>query len=282
VPHALEVDGITRSYHLHVPSAVGPTPAPLVLVFHGGGGTGPSTERLTRFTALADREGFLVAFPEGVEKNWNDGREFTSSRAHRDHVDDVAFVAALIDAIGRAHAVDPRRVYATGISNGGIFSHYLAAHLSARIAAIAPVVGGIADPPDAWLRPEQPVSVLMLQGTRDPLVPYHGGAVAFGRGKISDTEEAARRWGALNGGREPVREPLPADGKDRCGGLRTIYPGGRDGSEVTLVRLDGGGHTWPGGAQYLPELLIGRVCRDFDATELIWAFFKAHPKPGGP
>ena len=282
MPHALEVDGITRSYHLHVPSAVGPTPAPLVLVFHGGGGTGPGTERLTRFTALADREGFLVAFPEGVEKNWNDGREFTSSRAHRDHVDDVAFVTALIDAIGRAHAVDPRRVYATGISNGGIFSHYLAAHLSARIAAIAPVVGGIADPPDAWLRPEQPVSVLMLQGTRDPLVPYHGGAVAFGRGKIIDTEEAARRWAALNGGREPVREPLPADGKDRCGGLRTIYPGGRDGSEVTLVRLDGGGHTWPGGAQYLPQLLIGRVCRDFDATVLIWDFFKAHPKPGGP
>ena len=281
-PHTMELDGITRSYHLHVPSAVGPTPAPLVLVFHGGGGTGPGTERLTRFTALADREGFLVAFPEGVEKNWNDGREFTSSRAHRDHVDDVAFVAALIDAIGRAHAVDPRRVYATGISNGGIFAHYLAAHLSARIAAIAPVVGGIADPPDAWLRPEQPVSVLMLQGTRDPLVPYHGGAVAFGRGKIIDTEEAARRWAALNGGREPVREPLPADGKDRCGGLRTIYPGGRDGSEVTLVRLDGGGHTWPGGAQYLPERLIGRVCRDFDATVLIWDFFKAHPKPGGP
>ena len=281
-PHTLEVDGIARSYHLHVPPALGPAPAPLVLVFHGGGGTGPGTERLTRFTALADREEFLVAFPEGIEKNWNDGREFTSSRAHRDHVDDVAFVTALIDAIGRAHAVDPRRVYATGISNGGIFSHYLAAHLSARIAAIAPVVGGIADPPEAWLRPEQPVSVLMLQGTRDPLVPYHGGAVAFGRGKIIDTEEAARRWAALNGGREPVREFLPASGKDRCGGLRTVYPGGRDGSEVTLVRLDGGGHTWPGGAQYLPELLIGRVCRDFDATALIWDFFKAHPKGGGP
>lgn len=281
-PHTLEVDGITRSYHLHVPPALGPAPAPLVVVFHGGGGTGPATERLTRFTALADREGFLVAFPEGIEKNWNDGREFTSSRAHRDHVDDVAFVTALIDAIGRAHAVDPRRVYATGISNGGIFSHYLAARLSARIAAIAAVVGGIADPPEAWLRPDQPVSVLMLQGTRDPLVPYHGGTVAFGRGKIIDTEEAARRWAALNGGREPVREPLPGDGKDRCGGLRTIYAGGRDGSEVMLVRLDGGGHTWPGGAQYLPELLIGRVCRDFDATALIWEFFKAHPKRGGP
>ena len=279
----LAIDGVTRSYYLHVPPALPAAPAPLVLVFHGGGGNGPGTERLTRFTPLADREGFLVAFPEGLGRNWNDGREFTSSRAHRDHVDDVAFVGALIDAIGRAHAVDPRRVYATGISNGAIFSHYLAAHLSARIAAIAPVVGGIADPPEAWLRPEQPVSVLMLQGTRDPLVPYHGGAVAFGRGRIIDTEEAARRWAALDGAHDPVREPLPADaGIEHCGGLRTVYPGGRGDSEVVLVRLDGGGHTWPGGAQYLPQMRVGRVCHDFDATAVIWNFFKAHPRRGGP
>ncbi len=281
--HTLEVDGVSRRYYLHVPPTLPAGAVPLVLVFHGGGGNGPGTERLTRFTPLADREGFLVAFPEGVGKNWNDGREFASSRAHRDHVDDVGFVTALIDAIGRAHAVDPRRIYATGISNGAIFSHYLAAHLSARIAAIAPVVGGIADPPEPWFRPERPVSVLMLQGTRDPLVPYHGGAVAFGRGRIIDTEEAARRWAARNGGREPVREALPSGpGGDHCGGLRTVYPGGRDGSEVTLVRLDGGGHTWPGGAQYLPEMLVGRVCRDFDATAVIWDFFKAHPRGGGP
>ena len=76
-------------------------------------------------------------------------------------------------------------------------------------------------------------------------------------------------------------EPLPA-GQNRCGGLRTVYPNGRDGTEVVLVRLDGGGHTWPGAAQYLPARLIGRVCRDFDATRVIWEFFKAHPRPGGP
>ena len=265
--HTLEVDGITRTYHLHVPPGLGPAPAPLVLVFHGGGGTGPGTERLTRFTALADREGFLVALPEGIEKNWNDGREFTGSRAHRDHVDDVAFVTALIDAIGRAHAVDPRRIYATGISNGGIFSHYVAAHLSARIAAIAPVVGGIADPPEAWLRPERPVSVLMLQGTRDPLVPYHGGAVAFGRGRDhryrggrpplgraerrprADAGAPARRrrQGSLRGppdglpgraGRQRGGAGAPRRRRAHLAGWRPVPAGAADRARVPRLRRD--------------------------------------------
>lgn len=277
----IRVGGLTRTYFLRVPRNAGPGPAPLVLVFHGGGGNGPGTERLTRFSALADREGFLVAYPEGIGRNWYDGREFAGSRAHREHIDDVGFVAALLDAIPRVHPVDPHRVYATGISNGAIFSHYLAARLSSRIAAIAPVVGGIADPPEPWFRPEQPVSVLVIQGTADPLVPYHGGPVAFGRGRIIDTDEAVRRWAAADGAaREPVEEALPAGNRrDHCGGARTTYAGGRDGSEVALVRLQGGGHTWPGGAQYLPAMLVGRVCRDFDATALIWDFFRAHPKP---
>lgn len=279
--HTLEVGGRTRTYLLHVPPTLPAGPAPLVLVFHGGGGNGPGTERLTRFSELADREGVLVAYPEGVGRNWYDGREFTgSSRAHRERIDDVGFVAALLDAVAHARAVDPRRIYATGISNGAVFSHYLAAHLSPRIAAIAPVVGGIADPPDAGLRPERPVSVLILQGTTDPLVPYRGGAVAFGRGRIIDTEDAARRWARLNGtAPEPRSTVLPAPARDHCGGLRLTYSGGRDGSEVVLVRLDGGGHTWPGGGQYLPEALIGRVCHDFSATTVIWEFFRTHPKP---
>ncbi|HEX4994402.1 MAG TPA: PHB depolymerase family esterase [Methylomirabilota bacterium] len=279
--HTLEVGGLTRSYLLHVPPTLPAGPAPLVLVFHGGGGNGPGIERLTRFSELADREGVLIAYPEGVGRNWYDGREFSSgSRAHRERIDDVGFVAALLDVVARAYAVDPRRIYATGISNGAVFSHYLAAHLSPRIAAIAPVVGGIADPPDAWLRPERPVSVLILQGTTDPLVPYRGGAIAFGRGRIIDTEEAARRWARLDGAApEPRPTALAAPGKDHCGGLRLTHSGGRDGSEVVLVRLDGGGHTWPGGPQYLPEGLIGRVCRDFSATAVIWEFFRTHPKP---
>jgi polyhydroxybutyrate depolymerase len=186
-------------------------PAPLVLVFHGGGATAEGTEHMTGFSALADREGFLVAYPAGVGRNWNDGREVTDSTAHREKGDDVGLVKALIDAIGREHPVDPRRVYATGMSNGGIFSHYLAARLSARIAAIAPVVGGMAEGIRSTFSPAQPVSVLILQGTGDPLVPYGGGGVLAGRrGRIIGTEEAVWLWVEANGcAREPASTICP-------------------------------------------------------------------------
>ena len=163
-----------------------------------------------------------------------------------------------------------------------IFSHYLAAHLSARIAAIAPVVGGIADPPEAWLRPEQPVSVLILQGTRDPLVPYHGGAVAFGRGKIIDTEEAARRWARSTAGASRCRRRCPPTARTAAAGSGPSTRAGATAARWCWCASTAAGTPGPGGAQYLPERLIGRVCRDFDATALIWDFFRAHPKPGGP
>src|SRR5258706_120755 len=115
-----------------------------------------------------------------------------------------------------------------------------------------------------------------------PLVlVFHGrGRDHIRTGRITDAEGAPRRWARLDGpAPEPRSTVLPAPGKDHCGGLRLTYSGGRDGSEVVLVRLDGGGHTWPGGTQYLPEGLIGRVCRAFSATSIIWEFFRAHPKP---
>jgi polyhydroxybutyrate depolymerase len=257
-------------------------PAPLVLVFHGGRGDGAGVERLTGFDALADREGFLVAYPDGVGKQWNDGREVADFETFREHVDDVAFVSALIDAIAKAHPMDAKRVFATGISNGGLFSHYLAARLSHRVAAIAPVAGGIAEPFRASFKPERPVSVLMMNGTEDPLVPYGGGGVAGGKhGSVIDTDEAARLWIAADGcAKDPATETLSdRDPKDGCRVVRSRWSGGRDGAEVVLYKFEGGGHTWPGGAQYLPKLLIGRVCRDVDATKVIWDFFKAHPRP---
>lgn len=281
VEGALDWGGMIRTYHLHVPPGADSSKAlPLVFAFHGGGGTGLQMERFSGFSALSDKEGFLVCYPDGVEKNWYDGRVVPTSRSHREKIDDAGFVEALIDAIARKQPVDMKRIYATGISNGGFFSTYLGARLSKRFAAIAPVVGGMAPIVAADFKPDQPVSVLLLQGTDDPLVPFDGGALGLHRGETVSTATAVRKWVDHDGCTTTVTEELPD--KDPAAGTRvrrTSHTGGKDGTEVILYTIQGGGHTWPGGTQYLPEFMVGRVCRDIDATPLIWDFFARHPKP---
>ncbi len=279
------VGDLKRTYYLYVsPNLPMGRPVPLVLMFHGGGGTPKFAERESKFNELADREGFLVAYPEGLRRSWNDGRGAKVIPAQRDNVDDVAFVAALIDDTSKLHQVDRKRVYATGISNGAVFSHYLAANLSSRIAAIAPVVGGLAEPLEEKFKPKEPVSVLILNGTKDPLVPYGGGDIRLfraKRGRIIATEEAARKWAAHNRceGAPIADAVVDKNPKDGCILNKLTYGNCRDGTEVVLYRMDGAGHTWPDGLQYLPKLLVGRVCREINGSEVIWEFFKRHAKP---
>lgn len=281
VERSLGVGGRTRTYRLFVPEAAKGSPAPLVLAFHGGGGNGRSIEKLSRLTTIAMREGFIVAYPDAYEGNWNDGRTGFDATAFRERIDDIAFVRAILTDILRVTPVDSKRVFATGISNGAIFSHFLAARLSDRIAAIAPVVGGIADPFHREFAPSQPVSVFAMQGTKDPLVPIGGGNVAKARGRVIATDDAMRLWAQRDStAATPETGTLPdRDPRDGCSVTTRKWTGGKNGTEVWLYVQQGAGHTWPGGAQYMPRLLVGAVCRDFDASEAIWAFFKAHPKP---
>lgn len=275
--HALATpDGRERNYRLFVPENLPPGPRPLVLALHGGGGTGRGMERFGEFDELAQAEGFLVAYPDGIDRGWNDGRRGEGVEDRGD-VDDAAFLAAMIDAIAAAHPVDPKRVYATGVSNGGFMSHTLANRFPDRIAAIAPVIGGISPAVrDAFGRGA--VAVLIIQGTEDPLVPYAGGTVAKNRGELIDTVEAAKLWVARNGCTVDSGDvPMPdADPDDGCAPKRRVWSGGE--APVELRTVVGMGHTWPGGSQYLPEAWIGPVCGDFSATRDIWEFFKANPK----
>ena len=278
--HTIFSEGRERVYWLHAPASLAPdAPAPLVLVFHGGEGDGPSAERLTGFDLVADRERFLVAYPDAVDKHWNDGRDVATFRAYRERVDDVAFVAAILDDVSRSRAIDPSRVFATGISNGAIFSNFLALKLSERIAAIAPVAGGLAAPLPSVLRPARPVSVLLFNGTDDPLVPFEGGVVGRAHGRVVGAEETARRWARADGCvASPQHDMPPARPGDACHLERSRWRGGREGTEVVLNALVGGGHTWPGGPQYAPKALVGIVCREPDATRVIWEFFRDHPR----
>ncbi len=251
-----------RSYLLHVPPGL-KGPAPLLLALHGGGGNAAQFERWTKFSQLADREGFLVAYPEGLGHNWNDGRQDVQARAFREKVDDVAFLRAVVEDIPN---VDRTRVYATGASNGGFMASRLGIEAPDVFAAIAPVIGGI----PLGFKPSKPMPVLVIQGTEDPLVPYGGGEVnAFGsaRGRLIPTEEAIQLWRSVNECQE-----------GQVTSIDTVDDGCRvevsDWGPVQFYKVIGGGHTWASAGQYMPVKWIGRECRDFDATETVWAFVR--------
>ena len=273
----MKVDGIERSYIIHLPGSFGTKRSrALVIALHGGYGQASGMQALTGLSDVSDREGFLVAYPDGIDRHWNDGRETI-----RNDVDDVAFISALIDRLIAQYRIDPKRIYATGISNGGFFSLRLACDLPEKIAAVACVAASMSETKSTQCHPSDPVSVLFIDGTADPIVPYGGGEVrhrgrmGFG-GRILSAPDSAAWWAEKNGCvKIPKTESLPdRDPRDGTTITRTTYAGGRSGTEVQLLAIRNGGHTWPGGSQYLPAFLIGRTSRDIKASETIWNFFK--------
>ena len=277
-PRTISSGGRERTYRVYAPPTLPrDSPAALVFVFHGGEGDGESVERLTGFDELADSEKFLVVYPDGFGRHWNDGRAVQSFETEREGVDDVAFVSDLIGALSKEFRVDTDRVFATGISNGGIFSNYLGARLAERIAAIAPVAGTLAEPLRTDFHPARAVSVLLVSGLDDPIVPYAGGALASAHGSVVGAEATARLWARSDGCEAEPAKDRPTARVDACRTLRSRWTGGRGKTEVVLDTIEGGGHTWPGGPQYAPKILIGRACPQPDATREIWEFFKKHP-----
>ncbi|OGW60075.1 MAG: hypothetical protein A2V83_11230 [Nitrospirae bacterium RBG_16_64_22] len=283
---SITVGGAQRTYLLHaLPPQDRTGLAPLVIVLHGGGGTAERMVRLTNggLSRLAEREGFIVAYPNGIDKHWNDGRgaDETGWRAQGENVDDVGFVSALIEELVKTQNADPRRVYVTGVSNGGQMAHRLACEISGKIAAIAPVIAQMPAYFSPRCKPARPVSVLMMPGTKDPLVPWEGGTIRLGRrtfGRVLSAAETVAFWTRRNACPAPPETSWEPD-RDPSDGTRVrkeAYRGCGNGAEVVLYAIEGGGHTWPGGRQYLPESIVGKVSRDIDAAGVMWEFFKKH------
>ena len=267
----LPMPEVARHYDVFAPANL-PAGRPLVIVLHGQGGTGHQIRKFTHFDELAARNGFVVAYPDAIDHHWNDGRPELANGS-----DDVGFIAHLIDELTARYGIDRTRVYVTGISNGGIMAYHLACELGDRIAAIAPVAGELAEVPPCALK--APVSVLAINGTADPLVPYDGGEVGRHRGRVHSAMDStayfARREGCSVA---RVSEALPdLDPNDDTRSERTRYTECPRGVNVDLITVENGGHTWPGKAQYLPRFAIGATARDFDGSEAIWEFFAAHP-----
>ncbi len=276
-PASIVSGGITRDYFVHVPASYDATrPTALVLIFHGGGGEARGMARLSGMDDVSDRHGFIAVYPQGINRQWKDGRTQVLSGN-----DDVAFISSLISALETRYRIDPKRVYATGISNGAFFSFRLACDLGSEIAAIAPVAGstpvGFHDACKS-----QPVSVLMINGTDDKLVMFDGGRVGgpfVNQGESIPVAQTFAQWLKTDACSAPPRQTTLQDA-DPLDGTTTMvqaYDRCREGSAVWLYTIEGGGHTWPDGPQYLPKSIIGKVSYDFDASETIWQFFESHP-----
>lgn len=279
--YSLQWAGQKRSFILYEPrKGTAGAPLPLLLALHGGGGTARGVITLTkgRFNELADREGFLVAYPDGIDKHWNDQRSQDIDRAHNEKIDDAGFLLEIVNLLAREKNADPRRVFITGISNGGFMSLRMACEHSGRIRGAAIVTAQNPVEAREACKPANPLPILFLNGTEDPLVPYNGGDVKVlmqVRGRVVSTDETIQFWTAANRCTgEPVVEKLPdTDPADGTRVIRNTWKPAGGGAPVILYRIEGGGHTWPGGWKYLPAVVIGRVCMDINACDIIWEFF---------
>lgn len=259
--------GEKREYRLHVPRGHDRgRPTPLVISLHGAAGWPAQQEELSQWDRLADAEGFLVAYPSGVDavgpRVWRSGNGLPR---------DVRFISDLIDAIGKSYNVDQRRIYVNGFSNGGGMTFVLSCTMSDRIAAVG-LVAAARSEPWSWCSDRRPVPMIDFHGTADQFVHYEGGTTWMAPGSFPDVPRWAARWARRNG-----CAPTPVASSVAIDVSRREFTGCADHASVVLYTIRGGGHTWPGGTP-MPEWFTGPTTRDIDATAVMWAFFKAHPR----
>ncbi len=282
---SIDVGGLGRTY------AVAPASgrAPLLVVLHGAGGTGLGMAALTGLAQRGPAAGCVAVFPDGWGHVWNDGRDAPRLR-RRQGVDDVGFIRALVDRLVAEGLADATRVFLVGMSNGAFLSEHLARHGLVPVAGIVLVAGSAArESRDALPLPSRPASLLAFCGTADPLVPYAGGPIGPlgrlvsrradrrgglpGRGLAAPIEQVAADWALADGAQaRPTAAPMPAPRGDLA---VTQLSWAAPGRSVVLYRVEGGGHTWPGGAPYLPARVVGPVVRHLDATQVLLDFVRA-------
>lgn len=265
-PGMLTVGGLQRTYLVHAPA--GPANG-LVINLHGAGMNGQQQADLTDYNSVADRYGFVVAYPNGIDTTWADGRG--ASLPDRQGIDDVGFLSALIERLSRDYGIPPGHVFVTGMSAGAFMANRLVCERADLVTAIAPVAGtlGAATP----CAPSQPVSVMAVHGTADPVVPYGGGPMN-GRGGPSDIVSApalVERWREMDRCPGPLVSAPAATGEVQ----QMTATGCADNTEVTLVQINGGGHTWPAGRFSLPADVVGPTSFAVNASAASAEFFAA-------
>jgi len=258
-------------YRLHIPEKIKDRKGvPLVIVLHGGGGWASQIEDMSQMDTVADTHGFLVAYPNGTKGllgyTWNGGD--CCGVAMEKKADDVRYISTLIDTLVAKRGVDPTRVYATGISNGAILVYRLACELADKLAAVSPIAGGLMM---SECRPARPMPMIIFQGTADHAVPIEGGGNLKGKKRLFPAlSDQVRLWTGLD--RCPTVDKVTySKGEATC----TTYGPCAEDSEIVVCKIQGGGHTWPGGkAQF--KAILGHMTTDISASEEMWRFFERH------
>jgi polyhydroxybutyrate depolymerase len=270
-----------RTYWLYTPTSYNDEqPRPLVIVFHGGHGRGNRLENRIGMDAVADRENFIVAYPDAAgDRHWNDGRPTTENG-----IDDILFVNTMIDDIEKLRKIDPDRIYVTGMSNGGSFVARLACEKPDRFAAFAQVASTMSVELAETCNPVKPLPVMMINGTADNLVRWNGGELRksgkLGNGgKVIGVMEAIDKWAKLDKcSGKPVISMLADRDPDDMTHIKMIrYNDCSAQSEVVLLEVQGGGHAWPGATENARiKRIVGITSKDINASEEIWQFFSGH------
>lgn len=260
--------GVERTYELVVPSSFRPDrPVPVVFDFHGFGSNAAQQLFYANFRPQAERDGFLIVAPDG--QGQATGRHFNLLSLPGE-ADDVAFTLAILDRLEATFCVDARRVYATGMSDGGGMTSVLACRAADRFAAFGPVALELHLPPCGATRP---VPIAAFHGTGDPIVPFDGGPVhCCGGAPVPSVSQSMTAWAA-----QDRCAATPTDTQLSPMVVRREWTGCAPGGQVILYVIQGGGHTWPGAA--VPIRFLGPTTTEISASDVLWRFFQEHPLP---
>lgn len=271
---SLRDQGVNREFFLYVPGGRPPPGGwPLVIALHGGQGNGEKLAKQTGFTGVADRNGFAVVFPNS-DKYWNDGRDVTANG-----VNDVTFIANMLDFLQGRYGLHREKVFVTGISNGGMMTYRLACELNHRIAGFAPISASFPASYASSCRPGRAVPLMALGSPEDPILPWQGGEIKSGAlagagGRVIPVADTIAFWRKNNlcSGEQPARRiNARNDGTD----VKVVTFSGCQ-APLVLVSIDGGGHVWPGATEQgaLQRRMVGKSTEEIDGAEYTWQFFR--------
>ena len=251
----LTVQGEERLYRVYVPALPNSGTYALLFAFHGYSSNATEQEIVGNMKELADRDGVVIVYPEGLSSP--SGKQFWRTQASQDRETELTFVKAMLTQVQSAHPVDPDRIYATGISNGGGMANMVAAEMSDVFAAIAPVAGAYYDYTD--YSPSEAVAIMAFHGTLDRIVPIGG------RAKLPAITAWSGNWASING---CATTPVTIRNEGQLNWKRW----GDCASPVNLITIEGEGHTWPGSP------FSKRTNTDINVSEMMFDFFRRHPK----